>query len=244
MITFVLHMSVIWPFVRGRWRRVRLANRILSRYCRFALWTLSVRPRAVGLENIAGIQNGLFVGNHLSYVDVLVISSVKPSCFVTSVEIRDAPVLGTVCKRAGCLFVERRTRKNLLNEVGELAEGLKNGVNAAIFPEATSSNGEQILRFRRPLYKAAIDAQVPVIPFCLNYHTIDGQPTNRVTRDWVFYYGEINFLPHLWSLAQSNGIDVDVVFLKPHSTEGHSDPTELAAITQKDVEAVFKPVPS
>ncbi len=242
MTTFILHMSVVWLVVRERWRRVRWSNRILSYYSRFGLWVLNVRARAVGLENIAGVENALFVGNHVSYMDVLVISSLKPSGFVTSVEIRDTIGLGLLCKMAGCLFVERRSRGNLMKEVGELGEGLGNGVNVAIFPEATSTNGEQIFRFRRPLFMSAIQASVPVVPFCMNYHTIRQAPINKTTRDWIFYYGEMTFMPHLFSLAQAGGIDVDVVFLKPIATEGHSDPTDLAALAQKDVESVFRPV--
>ncbi|NJL24795.1 MAG: 1-acyl-sn-glycerol-3-phosphate acyltransferase [Calothrix sp. SM1_5_4] len=212
MFAFLATMSVVWIFVRGRWRRVQWSNWILKAYSRWGLWVLNVRPRFLGLENIHSSPNGLFVGNHLSYLDILVIHSEVPTCFVTSMEIKETPVLGQVCQLAGCLFIERRNKQNLRAEVSEISEGLREGLNVAIFPEATSTNGEQILRFRRPLYLAAIMAEKPVIPFCLNYRSVGGEAINVRTRDKVFWYGDMDFAPHLWELAGCGGCALTCIF--------------------------------
>lgn len=242
MFTFLFHMCLVWLVVRNRWSRVRWSNRILTYYARWGLWVMKVRPHIIGEENLLKGEAGLYVGNHLSYMDVLVISS-RISCgFVTSMEIKETPVLGQICTMAGCLFVERRTKTNLHKEVADLREGLSEGVNVAIFPEATSTNGEQILRFRRPLYLAAIDARRPVIPFCLNYRLVGGEPINRVTRDSICWYGDMDFLPHLWALAGSGGVDVDLIFLPPIIPVEDDDPTRLAAESQAAVESVFAPI--
>ncbi len=242
LLIYVLHMALLRPIVRGRWRRVRLSNRILTRYCRLGLRILGVKVNPVGLERLAGIGNALYVGNHLSYLDVLVISSQKPAAFVTSVEIRETPGLGLICELSGCLFVERRNRSRLMSEVSELAEGLNHGLNVAIFPEATSTNGESVLRFRRPLFLAAVQTKVPVVPFCLNYRMVGGQPINKESRDSVFWYGDMDFLPHLWALAGAGGVSVDLEFLEPMSVTGHEEPGDLAARSHKAVEQVFRPV--
>lgn len=242
LFAFLFTMTSVWMVLRGKWRRVRWSNRILTAYARWGLAVLSVKVRYLGLENLASVENGLFVGNHLSYLDVLVIHARVPACFVTSVEIRETPVLGQVCQMAGCLFVERRNKNNIHNEVSEIAEGLRTGLNVAIFPEATSTNGEQILRFRRPLYVAAIDAKKPVVPMCLNYHTVGGKPINRQTRDMVCWYGEMDFVSHLWALAGSGGVVADLIFTSPIYPAPIDDATGLAERSQKSVEAVFRPV--
>lgn len=242
ILTFLAHMGVIWLVVRKRWPRIRLANRILSGYCKFGLFLLNIRVRPVGLENVLNHENVLLVGNHLSYIDVLVVCSLRPCCFVTSVEVKETPGLGQICQMAGCLFVERRNKLNILNEVQELTEGLEHHLTVAIFPEATSSNGEQILRFRRPLYLSAIQAAKPVVPFCLNYHTVGGQPINTLTRDSIFWYGDMDFVPHLWRLAGAGGVEVDLHFLPAVLPEKDVDPTKLAELTQSLVEKVFQPV--
>ncbi|MGZ3722201.1 MAG: lysophospholipid acyltransferase family protein [Bdellovibrionales bacterium] len=239
---FLAHMCCVWVLVRNRWSRVRWSNRILSFYCYWGLWVLGVKVNPIGLENLEGLKGGLFVGNHLTYMDVLAISSCIPSCFVTSTEIKAAPLLGQICMMAGCLFVERRNKSNILKEISEIREGLQLGLKVSIFPEATSTNGEAILRFRKPLFIAAIDGGVPVYPFCLNYHTVGGQPINTRTRDSIFWYGDMDFAPHLWALANSGGVILDLHFLPPIPTTLQSDATAIAEQSQRAVEAVFRPV--
>jgi 1-acyl-sn-glycerol-3-phosphate acyltransferase len=242
MIFFLFHMSIVWLFVRGHWNRVRWSNSILTGYCRLGLWMLNIKARLVGAENLVAAGTGLFVCNHLSYIDVLVLHSIVPACFVTSREIKETPVLGQVCQLAGCLFVERRNKLNILNEVSEISEGLKENLNVAIFPEATSTNGEQILRFRRPLFFAAIQAAKPVVPFCLNYVTVGGEPINVKTRDKIFWYGDMDFVSHLWALAGSGGVQADLHCLQPLYAAPVDDATSLAQKSQDIVTAAFKPV--
>lgn len=244
LVAFLLTMSVVFLFVRGHWARVRWSNRILKRYCAFGLWVLNVHVTYKGEDQLAAVPNALFVGNHLSYMDVLVIHARVPACFVTSREIKKTPVLGQVCQMAGCLFVERRNKMNIHNEVSEISNGLKEGVNVAIFPEATSTNGEQILRFRRPLYVAALNARKPVVPICLNYHTVGGEPINVRTRDKIFWYGDMDFASHLWALAGSGGVLVDLVITPPLWPSAEDDATALAERSQVAVQSVFRPVRS
>lgn len=242
MFVYLAHMSIVFLFVHEHWKRVRWSNRILKQYCRLGLWVLRVKVNYRGLENVRAVPNALFVGNHLSYMDVLVIHAEVPACFVTSREIRETPVLGLICRMAGCLFVERRNKHNILNEVSEIAEGLRRGANVAIFPEATSTNGEQILRFRRPLYHAAMQAPAAIIPMTLNYHTVGGKPIDRITRDSIFWYGDMDFVSHLWRLAGCGGVVADLIFSTAMQPTSDKDATALAEESQRAVEAVFQPV--
>jgi lyso-ornithine lipid O-acyltransferase len=242
MFVFLAHMSCVWVVVRNRWQRVRWSNRLLSHYARWGLWCLNVKVTPIGLENLEHLRGGLFVGNHLTYMDVLAISSQISSCFVTSREIKETPLLGQICMMAGCLFVERRNKQNILNEISEIREGLQVGLHVAIFPEATSTNGEKILRFRRPLFKAAIDSGRPVIPFCINYRKVGGEPISLKNRDKVFWYGDMDFAPHLWALGGSGGVQVDLHFMKPILPDLKMDVTVLTEDAQKAVESVFRSV--
>lgn len=239
---FLFLMAAFWLVVWDKWKRLRASNIFLTKCSQLGLWLLNVKVTYKGLENYASVPNALFVGNHLSYMDVLVIHSRVPACFVTSREVREMPVLGQVCLVAGCLFVERRNKNNIHNEVSEISEALRKGYNVAIFPESTSTNGEQLLRFRRPLYVAALDSQTAVIPICLNYHTVGGEPINHILRDKIFWYGDMDFVSHLWALAGSGGVLVDLVFLPPILPGPLDDATSLAEQSQKAVESVFRPV--
>jgi 1-acyl-sn-glycerol-3-phosphate acyltransferase len=268
LAVYLVRMGILWMFMRENWQNIRKSNRLLSFYCRVALFILSVKPRLVGLEESLaklkelneqdfelaghikelGDEGGnlplraLFVGNHLSYTDIIIFSSHISTCFVTSMEIKETPVLGHLCRAAGCLFVERRNRRNLQNEISEVADGLKRGLTVTIFPEATSTNGEQILRFRKGLFVSSIQAQAPVVPFTINYHTVGGDPISLKNRDNVFWYGDMGFVSHLWRVCATGGIEVDIVFRNPIHVTKESDPIQLAHIAQTDVEYAFKPV--
>lgn len=239
MCTMVLLRLVFWD----RWRRVHWSGVILKYASHLVLIVLNIKVSVVGEEHIQNPKGILFVGNHLTYIDVMVIASRVTSCFVTSVEIRETIGLGQICYMAGCLFVERRNKMNILNEVSEIRDGLQKGLNVSIFPESTSTNGEAILRFRKPLFLAALNAGAPIIPFCLNYRKVGGEKINKINRDKIFWYGDMDFVPHLWALAGSGGVEMDITFLPPIiAHESTDDASEVAARAQRSVESVFTPV--
>lgn len=155
-------------------------------------------------------QNGLVVSNHLSYVDILLISSCLPSIFVTSREIEETPIVGLVCKAAGTLFVERRNRTTLTADIQSMAELLKKGVRVAFFPEGTTTDGSKILPFRKSLIESATSSQVDVIPLCIQYQTINHAPVDSETRKKVFYFGNATFFKHLYELLSVNSIEVTI----------------------------------
>jgi 1-acyl-sn-glycerol-3-phosphate acyltransferase len=241
IVLFLLVMAVVFIFVRRRWERIRLSNLILKYFSQVGLFLLSIDVHTIDAQNLSTITNGLYVGNHLSYMDVLVICSLVPCCFVTSMEIKNTLGLGLICQMAGCLFVDRKSRVNLAKEVEELSLGLQNHLNVAIFPEATSTNGEQVLRFRRPLFMSAIASKRPVIPFCLNYRRVGADPIDRINRDKIFWYGDMDFIPHLWALSGSGGVQVQLHFMPPIHATPSDEPQDLAAASQAAVTAAFMP---
>jgi lyso-ornithine lipid O-acyltransferase len=236
---YLLHMSMLSWWVPERWTRYHQTHRWLSRYVRWGLYVLRVHVAWLGEP-----KHGLYVGNHLSYLDILVFSSRISTGYVTSVEIRETPVLGRLCELAGCLFVERRSKLNLRQEIQDLKRGLQEGLNVTVFPEATSTNGEGVLRFRRPLFQAAVEASVPVIPFTINYRRIGGHVASVANRDLVCWYGDMDFLPHLWALCGAGPIEVEVSI---HSSLSpalcNNEPEEISSKAHTLVAQSFTPFP-
>ena len=240
MVAFYMgHASLIWIFVRDEWAKRRRLVETIAFYCRFAVRVLNIRVSVVGQrpENHRGI---FLVGNHLSYADILSLSSVFPSSFVTSMEMKKAPFLGQICRAAGCVFVDRKNRMKILGEISEIVDGLRNQLNVLVFPEATSTNGDQVLRFRRPLFAAAEAAGAPILPFCVNYTSIDGAPVNVCNRDLICWYGDMGFVAHLWRLVQLKEISVEIHFLPMVIIGKGDDLAQIAALSQSRVESVFR----
>lgn len=155
-------------------------------------------------------EKGLVVSNHLSYVDILLISSCLPSIFVTSREIEETPLVGLVCKAAGTIFVERRNRTTLTADIESMSALLKKGVRVAFFPEGTTTDGSKILPFRKSLIESATSSQSDVIPLCIQYQTINGRPITSETQKKVFYFGNATFFKHLYGLLSVKTIEVSI----------------------------------
>lgn len=157
----------------------------------------------------------LLVGNHLSYVDIIALSSIKPTLFVTSKEMQKTPGLGLLCEMAGCVFVDRRNKQNLRKEIQEIIDALKEDSSVTFFPEATSTNGESLLRFRLPLFEAAVASKIPVLPFCLNYLSLDEKPITKNNRDHIFWYGDMSFGGHFWNFLKNKETTLMITFFHP-----------------------------
>jgi 1-acyl-sn-glycerol-3-phosphate acyltransferase len=242
IVIYLIVNGTIGLIVRDRWRQTYIWSHILTILSRMILFVFGGKVNVIGYENYKKQTGALLAGNHTTYLDVMCIASMTTTCFVTSVEIKETPGLGLLCRMAGCLFVERRNRANLQNEIGELREGLERGMTVTIFPEATSTNGEQILRFRRPLFLSAVHAKKAVVPVCLNYRVLGKEKLSLQNRDSIFWYGDMDFLPHLWKLCGLGNIEIDMHFLDPIVPSENEDGTELAAKSQLAVESVFIPV--
>ncbi len=215
-------------------RARRLAAHWVHVMCRIGLKTLGVKVDQI--DATGGIRTGirageghLIVANHLSYLDILVVASLRPMLFVTSNEIRDSGFLGYLAKAGGCHFVERRNRDQIQREVAEIAGSLSQGLSVVVFPEATSTNGAQVLPFKVALMDAAIVSGRPLLPLCLNYREIAGQPVGVSNRDEICWYGDMTFLNHIINVARRGDIVVAVTKLREVGVRPESDRKSLAS---------------
>lgn len=185
---------------------------------------------------------GLIVGNHMGFIDILVMNSLMPSLFITSKEIKETPFLGLLCEMGGCLFVERRSRNTINDELSEIIKYLKKSFRVILFPEATSTNGEGIFPFKRTLLTAAPLAEVPVQPYCFNYLSINGEPFNLKYRNAVCWYGTITFVEGFFRFSSLKEIVVEVNFLDPVYSKPEDDRGKVADGIREMIVKKFKPV--
>ncbi len=233
IVTGMAESLVVRLLVRGRWTRIRRQNLVSRRCARLLLRVIGVTVRTEGREDTAP-GNCLIVANHLSYIDLAVMMAARRSCFVTSVEMRETPGLGWVCALVGCLFVENRNWRRLRHEIQEVAAALRDGLDVVVYPEATSGNGDGVLPFHRALFKSAVLAQRTVQVACINYPAVEG-----ADRDDVFWYGEMDFLPHLWRLLGRERVEVVLSWLEVLPPD--ADTRRLRDTSYERVSARFRP---
>lgn len=241
ILLYMLHAALLWLVTRDTWKfRAKLLP-WMSAYTGLGLKIMGFKVEVTGNRDLLSSGPYLVASNHMSYLDVLILASKMPGFFVTSQEIRETPFLGQLCLLGGCLFVERRNKENIHREIHELTEALDRGHNVIFFPEATSTNGEQVLRFRKPLFQAAINSSQQVLPVCLNYISIDNKPVDVSSRDRLCWYGDMSFAPHLWQIMSAREVKVEIQVLNVLKTQNEN--TEiLAATSQEQVTNAFRPV--
>lgn len=187
-------------------------------------------------------QNFLLVSNHMGFLDIFALSSISENLFITSQEMRETPGLGLLTELGGCIFVERRSRARTRNEMQTIAKHLLHGFRIVLYPEATSTNGEQVLPFKRTLMLSAIEAKVPIQPVVVNFKEINGDGFIMKWRDHVCWYGDQTFLEAFVRVITLKSVTIEVEFLPQVLSTAEMDKAELALKIQKMIADKFVPV--
>ena len=174
--------------------------------------------------------------NHVSYLDILVISSISPTVFVARAEVKGWPLFGWFAQRAGTLFLRREVRGDVAKVGSELAPVIEQGLNLVVFLEGTSTDGTGVRAFRSSMLAPAVREGWPVCPVALHYEVPPGHDASVE----VAWWGTMPFLPHLVGLAGLRWVRADV---KVGSLiRGASDRKALARALQGEVEAMLRKV--
>jgi 1-acyl-sn-glycerol-3-phosphate acyltransferase len=184
---------------------LRRRARWLQRACVRTLPILGVHLNVYGRAP----QGGLLVCNHLSYLDVLVLSALTPAVFVSKSEVGGWPIFGWFARRAGTRFVRREQRADVTRVLEEMRAVLEAGVVLVLFAEGTSSDGREVLPFKSSLLEPAIGLDQPVWAGCLSYRLWDGDAGREVC-----YWGDMTFGPHLLNLMAKRSVLATVRFTR------------------------------
>jgi 1-acyl-sn-glycerol-3-phosphate acyltransferase len=156
-------------------------------------------------------KQGLLITNHLSYLDVLTISSVTPAVFVSKAEVRHWPLFGWLAAIAGTVFVERERRTHVGEVNREIETALAAGALVVVFAEGTSTNGQTILPFRTSLLEPAARGGHEISVGWLHYE-LEAGDGDAATE--VCYWGDHSFFPHVVNLLGKKSIHATLRFAK------------------------------
>ncbi|WP_291515665.1 lysophospholipid acyltransferase family protein [Bdellovibrio sp. ArHS] len=184
----------------------------------------------------------LLVSNHMGFIDIMMLASCTPMLFVTSVEMRETPFLGLLTELGGCIYVERRSRTRILDEMKNIVETLRKGFRVVLYPEATSTNGERVLPFKKTLMMAAAHAGVPIQPVVINFRNINGEDFTLKWRDHVCWYGDIPFATAMWRAATLKSVTGEIEFLEQIVSTPEDDRGVIADKAHSLIASKFVPV--
>jgi lyso-ornithine lipid O-acyltransferase len=166
-------------------------------------------------------SSGLLVCNHLSYLDILVLSALAPCVFVAKREVKDWLVFGWFARLAGTVFVQREQRAQAFQTVDKIEAALQTGAVVVLFPEGTSSGGETVLPFKSSLLEPAARQTHSLTAGLLQYGLGDGDVSEEVC-----YWKDMTLVPHLINLCSKRAVQASVHF--NHLREGNADRKQLA----------------
>jgi 1-acyl-sn-glycerol-3-phosphate acyltransferase len=197
-------------------------------YHRLLCVLLGVRVRVVGERHIGSAL--LIVSNHVSWLDIPVITSRCPVVFVAKREVSTWPLFGQLAKLQRTVFVDRTRRHKTAEVNAQIAARLAEGDPVVLFGEGTSSDGNRVLAFRSALIGAARDAlaeaehadRVWLQPLSVAYTHLHGLPMGRQHRGRVAWYGDLDLMPHLGEVIRGGAIDVTVTWGPPVAFDIHS----------------------
>ena len=169
--------------------------------------------KVVGVEwSVVGElpTSGAVVSNHLSYLDVLLYSAVRPFVMVAKSEVRGWPLVGWLTSRAGTVYVTRGGGRSTYPGVNAaMAEAYRSGLPVLFFPEGTTTDGSEVLPFRRGLFHSVLNERVPLRVAALRYSLEDAG--GSVEED-VCWWGDALLAPHLWRLLGLKGVRAEICF--------------------------------
>lgn len=208
-------------------------KRILSTmkfYCVLAVRILGIRVVLKNTPKGPWMNQGprLIVANHMSYLDILAVNSLFPAVNITSIEMKESSFIGLISKLAITIFIERRNRNNIQQELSTVRKHLLQNHQLALYPEGTSTDGSQILKFKRSFFDPAIDTKTPILPLCLRYESIDGEPFSPKNADRVCWYGKMDFFPHLMGILRTREVVLNIYALPEIAITPHHDRRSLA----------------
>jgi 1-acyl-sn-glycerol-3-phosphate acyltransferase len=200
-------------------------ERIIRFWCKRLLCIFEISVEVTGLEsNLMNQKKYLMVANHISWMDIIVIQSIKPCIFVAKSDVASWPLFGWVAQMTGTIFIKRDKISDIKKALKKMKRRLiKRSV--CIFPEGTSTNGRYLLPFKSNLFQSSIDTQKSILPICLRY-----EQKNSYT-DKTAFVDDMSLLDSIIKIKQEKDIRAIVEVLQP--IRPRYNRKELASYTQE-----------
>lgn len=215
------------------WFSPRMARAFPMHYHRLLCRLLGVKVEVFGRVP----QHGplLIVSNHVSWLDIVVLSAIAPVSFVAKKEVAGWPLFGSLARLQRTVFVDRDRRHATGTSRDEMRERLAAGDVIVLFAEGTSGDGRTVLPFKTSFFGAAEMPGVLVQPVTLAYRGHRNLPMTRRLLPSYAWYGDMELAPHLIGAVSAGPIEVAAVCHPPLSLTGEVNRKALARHAEDQV---------
>jgi len=155
----------------------KINYKYLNDYKLFSLWVNDLNRSMNVKVHVTGEimpKQGMFVSNHISWLDTIVLSGIKPLSFIARHDLEFWPFLGTFTSRMQSVFINRDNKFHAYRSIPAIEKKLNEGRSVHVFPEGTTSVGKTVLPFYSMFYEAAVRCKRPVQPVVIKYRDAEG----------------------------------------------------------------------
>lgn len=177
----------------------------------------------------------LFLANHLSWIDIMLIAGASGSAFVAKDDIDRWPVVGWLARLNNTIFIARSQRGSVRDQADTLRAALASGQPVTLFPEGTTEGGRDVLPFRPSLLASLFPPlpEVRVQPVALDYGT---------SGDDIAWVGQEPAVANAKRVLSRKGTSlVDIVFTPPLDPHAFSDRKMLSDAARCAILEVLTP---
>jgi lyso-ornithine lipid O-acyltransferase len=240
LLILLLGAPLRWIALRWGWKT---SEGLPVLFHRTLCAALGVRVRVHGRPS--KLRPQLVVSNHISWLDIPVLGSMRPTEFLAKREVGATGVVRSLLALQGVALVDRTNRLGIPAVNAEIAGRMRSGAPVILFAEATTGDANRLLRFRSSHFEAVrqtlgadIGRQSIVQPIFIAYSRRAGLPLGRSDRPNVAWYGDMRFFEHFQRMLGAGRIDCDIYCGAPIPFFRDSDRKEVARNTERVVRAM------
>ena len=207
----------------------KLARILPWYYHRILVRLLSI---TIDIEGQVPTAPALLVCNHVSWLDIPILSSVTPLSFIAKREVANWPLFGWMAKLQRSVFVSRENRYSTGQSAVIMKGRLQDHDSLVLFPEGTSGDGRSVRPFKSSYFGVVEKMTIPVIPITIAYHSNYGLPLTETQRLHFAWFGDMDLVPHLWAALHAGPLGVKI---RIHPALNKTDRKQMANTAENTI---------
>ncbi len=111
----------------------------------------------------------LYVSNHVTYLDIIILNRILPVNFIAKKDIASWPVIGYLASKTGTLFIKRGDSRESNKMIDQMKERFHLKRKVIFFPEGKIGSGSIVKKFHSKLFKSIENENISIQPIAIRY---------------------------------------------------------------------------
>lgn len=166
LIIMIISAVMLYLIVNNEVKRKALIEGCQRNLCSILLRCFNVEIHYIGSPNP---DAKMLVANHISWLDALLFMPAPKLRFIAKSEVKNWPIIGLLAQLLGTVFIRRENKFQVYRSLPNAQRHICEGDNLVIFPEGTTTTGEDALPFRPMMFEVARREKCLVQPVAIRY---------------------------------------------------------------------------